>query len=595
MFFLRTFLPLLSVLLVELSKVVYADTQIHDDSFVPDGILHVSSGLKKQSCVPTKDILLVNGTSPGPELRFKEGQTVWIRVFNDIPDQNLTMHWHGLTMATAPFSDGTPAAAQWPIPPNHFFDYELHVQVGMAGTYFYHSHVGLQALSATGPLIVEEENAPYCYDADRIVFLQDVFPDDDAFVEHALLASPMAYERAQEMVLINGKGGGLTSEEEFCNDTLSVINVNPGKTYRLRLIGGTGLAIVTLGIEGHKNLEVIEADAAYTEKHNTSFMQVAPGQRFSVLLHTKSKPDKQRYFLQVESREFGNLTRSYAVINYGPPINSSTTKFYPPTSPPLTLPPTDSAFLEYTLRPHHNSTDLVMPTAADVTRRVHITVRLNITNQGGLIYDLNGYPWLENSVEEPYLVSLYKNDGNKWPSIERALKNDGLDPKTLAFPALLGEVLEIVIENTGSPGYSTETHPWHAHGAHYWDLGSGDGVYDPIANEIKWANSIGKPMKRDTTMVYKYSGHAAPGVVKGWRVWRLRVTQPGVWMIHCHLLPHMVWGMQTAWVMGNATEVLDQVPRPDVEGYLAYGGSVMGNETHSPEVVEFFNAWTESQ
>lgn len=59
-------------------------------------------------------------------------------------------------MAVAPFSDGTPAAAQWPIPPAHFFDYELHVPVGMAGTYFYHSHVGLQAISATGPLIVRK-------------------------------------------------------------------------------------------------------------------------------------------------------------------------------------------------------------------------------------------------------------------------------------------------------------------------------------------------------------------------------------------------------------------------------------------------------
>jgi L-ascorbate oxidase len=57
-------------------------------------------------------------------------------------------------LATAPFSDGTPQAAQWPIPPLHYFDYELHVPKGMAGTYFYHSHVGFQAISVTGPLIV---------------------------------------------------------------------------------------------------------------------------------------------------------------------------------------------------------------------------------------------------------------------------------------------------------------------------------------------------------------------------------------------------------------------------------------------------------
>lgn len=40
--------------------------------------------------------------------------------------------------------------------------------------------------------------------------------------------------------------------------------------------------------------------------------------------------------------------------------------------------------------------------------------------------------------------------------------------------------------------------------------------------------------------------------------------------------------------MGNSSEVLGLVPEPEVEGYLTYGGSVVGNETYSPEVVEFF-------
>lgn len=44
--------------------------------------------------------------------------------------------------------------------------------------------------------------------------------------------------------------------------------------------------------------------------------------------------------------------------------------------------------------------------------------------------------------------------------------------------------------------------------------------------------------------------------------------------------------MQTAWVMGNQTELLT-IDKPDVEGYLTYGGSVYGNESHYPEVVQF--------
>lgn len=91
MLFRRAILPILSTSLVGLIRLAYAELSIHDDLFIPDAILHVTEGERKQSCVPSKDILLVNGTSPGPKLRFTEGKTVWIRVFNDIPNQNLTM------------------------------------------------------------------------------------------------------------------------------------------------------------------------------------------------------------------------------------------------------------------------------------------------------------------------------------------------------------------------------------------------------------------------------------------------------------------------------------------------------------------------
>lgn len=85
----RFFLPFLPVLAAGLIGV--AATTTHGDGFIPDGVLRVTEETRKQSCVPEKDILLVNGTSPGPALRFTEGQTVWIRVYNDIAHQNLTM------------------------------------------------------------------------------------------------------------------------------------------------------------------------------------------------------------------------------------------------------------------------------------------------------------------------------------------------------------------------------------------------------------------------------------------------------------------------------------------------------------------------
>jgi hypothetical protein len=71
-----------------------AELCTHDHSFIPDAVLRVTAANLSQSCYPAKETILVNGTSPGPELRLTEGKTYWIRVYNDMLDANLTMVSH---------------------------------------------------------------------------------------------------------------------------------------------------------------------------------------------------------------------------------------------------------------------------------------------------------------------------------------------------------------------------------------------------------------------------------------------------------------------------------------------------------------------
>ena len=87
-------------------------------------------------------------------------------------------------------------------------------------------------------------------------------------------------------------------------------------------------------------------------------------------------------------------------------------------------------------------------------------------------------------------------------------------------------------------------------------------------------------------MLYRYNATTQPGEEHGWRAWRLRVDQPGVFMVHCHTLQHLLMGMQTVWVFGNTSDILG-LGYPDVSGYLSYGGDVYGNSSHAPEVVHF--------
>jgi len=163
-------------------------------------------------------------------------------------------------MALSPFSDGTPLASQWPIPPLHFFDYEINIPLEMAGTYFYHSHVGFQAVSASGPLIITDRpgHEPYTYDDEKIFFVQDVFNKTNEVIEKGLVSTPLVWSGEAAGILVNGDGGG-TNNGTVCNGSIMSIEVEAGKTYRFRFVGATALSFVQIGIEGH-NFTVIEAD-----------------------------------------------------------------------------------------------------------------------------------------------------------------------------------------------------------------------------------------------------------------------------------------------------------------------------------------------
>lgn len=269
---------------------------------------------------------------------------------------------------------------------------------------------------------------------------------------------------------------------------------------------------------------------SYTQRYNTSFLQVGSGQRFSVLLKTHSNIKSGTFRIQVENRDRPVLVVGYAILNYGSKPKAA---FFPPASPPLTLPPTDRNFLDYSLSPLIPND---FPSACEVTRRITMTVHQNV--QGYITWSTDSYPWTAALPKEPYLVSLYKNDSVEFPNYQRALANHGFDPVTGAFPAHIGEVLEIVIQNTGSDSTGLDSHPYHIHGRHPHDIGSGNGTYDPVANEARLA--ITKPVLRDTLMLYRYETSIANGTLAGWRAFRVRITEPGVWMIHCHILQHMI-------------------------------------------------------
>ncbi len=297
-----------------------------------------------------------------------------------------------MSQRAAPFSDGTPLIAQWPIAPGEFFDYEVHPEVGDAGTYFYHSHVGFQAITAHGPLVVEEADGtkPYDYDGDTFIVVEDYYRKLDTAVEEGLLANPFEWSGEPDALLLNGHSGNAPfgdSAGDSCQP--AVITVDPGKTYRLRFTGGTAISFVMLAIEGHADLTIIEADGEYTKPASTDHIQLGSGQRFSALLTTKTqeeldKEGKNSYWIRYENRDRPTDLSGYALLQYSTLNNPGAGSDLPaklPTESPVTL-SRDLAeytqWLEYTLEPLHETEPF--PTADEVTRTVFITLNQQVVD-----------------------------------------------------------------------------------------------------------------------------------------------------------------------------------------------------------------------
>ncbi len=116
------------------------------------------------------EAVTINGSVPGPLIRLREGGTATLRVTNEL-DEPTSIHWHGILLPAD--MDGVPGVSFAGIAPGETFVYRYPVR--QSGTYWYHSHTGLQEqLGHYGPLVIDpREPEPFEYDRDHTVVLSD--------------------------------------------------------------------------------------------------------------------------------------------------------------------------------------------------------------------------------------------------------------------------------------------------------------------------------------------------------------------------------------------------------------------------------------
>ncbi len=132
--------------------------------------LHISESIQRPAGKPVP-VLAINGGTPGPVLRFREGDFARIRVHNDLAKEEVSTHWHGLLLPNA--QDGVPHITTPPIRPGavHTFGFTLR----HGGTYWYHSHTHFQEQRGVyGGIVVEPQaGEPVPADREEVLILSD--------------------------------------------------------------------------------------------------------------------------------------------------------------------------------------------------------------------------------------------------------------------------------------------------------------------------------------------------------------------------------------------------------------------------------------
>lgn len=283
----------------------------------------------------------INGSLPAPTLRWREGDTVKIRVTNRLK-QDTSIHWHGIILPEE--MDGVPGVSFPGIKPGETFHYEFTLQ--QSGTYWYHSHSSMQEQQGMYGAIVIEPALPEPINADRehVIVLSDWTDEKPHRIVEKLKIEGHYYNRNQPTVFDFfrdvkelGFGGALQKREMWNQMRMSptdladisgftyqfLTNGTPhhanwtglfkaGETLRLRLINGSAASFLDVRIPGLK-MTVVQADGQNVQPVDIDEFRFGPGETYDVLV----TPEKEAYTLFAQSIDRSGFARGTLATKMG--------------------------------------------------------------------------------------------------------------------------------------------------------------------------------------------------------------------------------------------------------------------------------------
>ncbi|MFG0499747.1 copper resistance system multicopper oxidase [Pseudomonas sp. YQ_13] len=284
--------------------------------------------------------LTVNNSLPGPLLRWREGDTVTLRVRNRLA-QDTSIHWHGIILPAN--MDGVPGLSFAGIEPGG--DYLYQFTLRQSGTYWYHSHSGLQEQAGVYGAIVIEPREPetHRYQRDHVLLFSDWSDQAPEHLMATLKKQSDAYNFHKrtvgdfiEDVAENGWSPTVAERTAWARMRMSPTDLadisaatytyllngqppqgnftclfQPGETVRLRLINASAMTYFDFRIPGLK-LTVIAADGLPVTPVSVDELRIAVAETYDVLVTVGDQPAYTLFAQSMDRTGFarGTLARA---------------------------------------------------------------------------------------------------------------------------------------------------------------------------------------------------------------------------------------------------------------------------------------------
>ncbi|PLB34160.1 multicopper oxidase-domain-containing protein [Aspergillus candidus] len=451
-----------------------------------------------------RQVLVFNGSLPGPTIEADWGDTIVVHVTNQLTDNGTTVHWHGIRQQNSNPSDGVPGVTQCPIAPGDSMTYRFRAQ--QYGTAWYHGHFSMQMADGLyGPIVIHGP-ASADYDVDLgPVFVSDWY-HQSAFITWR---QKTMYGGFPVRTNANAENGLFNSTNNYpCDDSddpaclgtgkRSETTVTKGRRYRMRLIDSSLDGWMRVSIDNHK-LIVIAADLVPIVPYVTDNVVITSGQRYDIIF--EADQDVGNYWMRTEYQSVCNMldidrNDIRGILHYEgaePDVEPTSEKW--PILPACGDEPYDKLvpYVAKDVDVADTQEDLGIGWFYEKDLVFHWAINTKpLTIDWGHPTDLLA---AQHAVEYPEETNVYNISGNQWTYW--------------------------VIQDVG---FVDAFHPFHLHGHDFHILAQGRGLYNPITVKLNRKN----PPRRDTATM----------AGSGYLVIAFETDNPGSWLMHCHIAWH---------------------------------------------------------